>query len=80
MAQLSTHRPGSLLEKHFSRREVRHLWASWPEPGKHLVFDGRLLHGAPAHQLEKPAKRAKVPRVRRAEMLFSPAVRVQEPS
>lgn len=22
---------------------------SWPRRGKHLVFDGRLLHGAPAH-------------------------------
>lgn len=28
---------------------IREMLISHPAPGKHLVFDGRLLHGAPAH-------------------------------
>jgi hypothetical protein len=28
---------------------IREMLMSHPAPGKHLVFDGRLLHGAPAH-------------------------------
>jgi hypothetical protein len=27
---------------------VRHAWLSLPTPGKHIAFDGRLLHGAPS--------------------------------
>jgi hypothetical protein len=28
---------------------IREMLISHPSPGKHLVFDGRMLHGAPAH-------------------------------
>ncbi|KAL7558692.1 hypothetical protein ACA910_013410 [Epithemia clementina (nom. ined.)] len=28
---------------------LRNMWISHPQPGKHIVFDGRLLHGAPAN-------------------------------
>lgn len=29
---------------------IREMFVSHPAPGKHIAFDGRLLHGAPAHQ------------------------------
>lgn len=29
-------------------QKISHAWVSYPRVGKHLAFDGRLLHGAPA--------------------------------
>jgi hypothetical protein len=30
------------------RHEINRAWVSFPRPLKHMSFDGRLLHGAPA--------------------------------
>ena len=36
------------------RRDIGRAWVSFPAPLKHMSFDGRLLHGAPALQLLRP--------------------------
>ena len=41
-------------------RAVRSAHACWPRPGRHLAFDGRMLHGAP---LGLAARKATVPLV-----------------
>lgn len=34
-------------------REMKNSFISWPRRGKHLVFDGRFLHGAPSDLLSE---------------------------
>jgi hypothetical protein len=36
------------------RRDISSAWVSFPSPLKHMSFDGRLLHGAPALQQLPP--------------------------
>ena len=35
--------------QHMEGQEINKAWVSYPKIGKHIAFDGRLLHGAPAH-------------------------------
>ena len=35
--------------------EVMRSWLSWPTVGKHVAFDGRLLHAAPVELTRRPA-------------------------
>ena len=46
--------------------EVVRSWVSWPRVGKHIVFDGRLLHGAPA-ELARPKRAPKRPSRKRSK-------------
>ena len=40
------------------RQDISRAWVSFPCPQKHMSFDGRLLHGAPAlQQLQQDAVR-----------------------
>ena len=36
------------------QRDITRAWVSFPSPLKHMSFDGRLLHGAPALQQLRP--------------------------
>jgi hypothetical protein len=36
------------------QRDISRAWVSFPSPLKHMSFDGRLLHGAPALQQLRP--------------------------
>lgn len=40
--------PPSDPERHCLNGDIRQAWLSGPQYGKHVAFDGRLLHGAPA--------------------------------
>lgn len=53
LTSASQHAPPTIVMDHtyFQGEDevMSHLLVSRPRPGKHLVFDGRLLHGAPYH-------------------------------
>lgn len=34
-------------------KEIKEAYISWPRMGKHLVFDGRFLHGAPSNLISE---------------------------
>lgn len=43
----------SMPDERLMDRGMKSAFVSWPRKGKHLVFDGRFLHGAPSNLLPK---------------------------